>query len=62
VTRVKITNSGDGEGALSDESGGSVPDAGDIVESSEGTYRVTGTKRYASDDREDVVQAEVEEV
>lgn len=62
MTKVKIVDSGDGEGAKSVSEGGDAPSKGEIVKTEDGTFAVTETTRYASDERDDVVQAEVEEV
>jgi len=61
MTLVKISNVGDGRGALSVSRGGPIPTYGEQIETDDRVYQVTEVRRFASTKRLDSVLVDVEE-
>ena len=65
MTRTKITNSGDGKGAISDQADTEPPSEGAVVSDGDDVYVVEEVTHYTTDrerpgqDVDDVAQAEV---
>lgn len=56
---IKITNVGDGNGALSVERNSTVPTYGERIETRHGPYEVTDVCRFVTNKRLDAVRVDV---